>query len=176
MSDYVPTTWANGGAPGISAENLNKIESGIDTAHQEIDAGWVPGDIKQSACSTPSLGWLECNGAAVSRTTYAALFAAIGTTFGVGDGSTTFNIPEIRGEFVRGWDHGRGVDAGRVLGSAQTHDIQSHVHAGVGGQFIAASGIGSSDRYYGNGVNLTGAAGGTETRPRNVALMYCIKY
>lgn len=68
--------------------------------------------------SVPST-YLICNGAAVSRTTYAALFAKIGTTYGAGNGTTTFNLPDLRGEFVRGWDNGRGVDTGRVLGSAQ---------------------------------------------------------
>jgi len=60
-------------------------------------------------------GWRACSGQAVSRTTYAALFAAIGTEYGVGDGSTTFDLPDLRGEFLRGWDNGRGVDSGRVL-------------------------------------------------------------
>jgi microcystin-dependent protein len=55
------------------------------------------GDLKWSARSTPSAGWLACDGAAVSRTTYAALFAAIGTAYGAGDGSTTFNVPDYRG-------------------------------------------------------------------------------
>lgn len=201
MSDYVPTTWVNGGAPGISAENLNKMENGIDMAHQEIDAGWSPGDIKTTARSTPPVGWLECNGAAVSRTTYAALFAAIGTTFGAGDGSTTFNLPDLRGEFIRGWDHGRGVDSGRAFGSAQSDDFKSHNHTGatgndtpdhVHGVPMAASGSGWAiiqNSPYATDFNLrdTGGAktrhahsiaaqGGTETRPRNVALMYCIKY
>ena len=54
------------------------------------------------ASSAIPQGWLYCNGAAVSRTTYAELFAVIGTSFGTGDGSTTFNIPDLRGEFLRG--------------------------------------------------------------------------
>ena len=60
------------------------------------------------AADAAPAGWLECNGSAVSRTTYAALFAAIGTEYGVGDGTTTFNLPDLRGEFMRGWDNGRG--------------------------------------------------------------------
>lgn len=64
-------------------------------------------------------GFLVCNGAAVSRTTYAALFSAIGTIHGVGDGATTFNLPDLRGEFIRGADMGRGADAGRGFGSFQ---------------------------------------------------------
>ena len=57
-------------------------------------------------------GWLKANGAAVSRTAYGDLFAKIGTVFGSRDGSTTFNLPDLRGEFIRGWDNGRGVDSG----------------------------------------------------------------
>jgi len=64
-------------------------------------------------------GFLKANGAAISRTAYAVLFAEIGTVYGVGDGTTTFNLPDSRGEFLRGFDDGRGIDAGRALGSFQ---------------------------------------------------------
>ncbi|WP_339352802.1 phage tail protein [Acinetobacter beijerinckii] len=64
-------------------------------------------------------GYLELAGQAISRTTYSALFALFGTIYGDGNGSTTFNLPDLRGEFVRGWDHGRGIDSGRSLGSSQ---------------------------------------------------------
>ncbi|MFH1555911.1 MAG: phage tail protein [Pseudomonadota bacterium] len=63
--------------------------------------------------------WSEADGAAISRSTYASLFSAIGTSFGAGNGSTTFNVPDLRGEFVRGWDNGRGADSGRSFGTAQ---------------------------------------------------------
>ena len=66
--------------------------------------------------ATAPSGWLKANGQAVSRTTYATLFAAIGTAYGAGDGSTTFNLPDMRGEFARAWDDSRGVDAGRACG------------------------------------------------------------
>lgn len=128
-------------------------------------------------------GWLKANGAAVSRTTYAALFAASGTTFGSGDGSTTFNLPDLRGEFVRGWDDGRGVDSGRVFGSAQAGQMQAHTHAvpvalnssiGAFGSALSAS---QAADFAGN---ASGSAGGTsnssENRPRNIALLHCIKY
>ncbi len=91
--------------------------------------GMVPsGAVLYFAGRTAPAGWLKANGAAVSRTAYAALFAAIGTTYGAGDGRSTFNLPDLRGEFLRGWDDGRGVDAGRVFGSAQAHALQSHQH------------------------------------------------
>ncbi|MBS1646390.1 MAG: tail fiber protein [Bacteroidetes bacterium] len=78
------------------------------------------GTVQYFANVTPPDGYLECNGQAVSRTAYAELFAAIGTTYGVGDGSTTFNVPDLRGEFIRGYDDGRGADPGRTIGSWQS--------------------------------------------------------
>lgn len=91
--------------------------------------------------STPS-GWLFCNGQAVSRTTYAALFAVIGITHGQGDGSTTFNVPDYRGRFLRGVDGGTardpdaatrtamgtGGNTGDAPGSVQGHAFQTHTH------------------------------------------------
>ncbi len=95
----------------------------------------------------PPLGWLWCAGQAVSRTTYSALFAAIGTTYGSGDGSQTFNVPDFRGRMPIGLDNMGGSDAGRIglantLGTtggtntittshmpAHTHDLGSHSHS-----------------------------------------------
>lgn len=184
--------------------------------------------------SAPS-GWLPCNGAAVSRTTYPTLFARIGTAFGSGDGSTTFNVPDLRGEFIRGWDDGRGIDSGRTFGSPQSDGIKSHSHTGSTNSTGSHSHTGSTNfagshshgsiralwsgndgGYPSTGSNnlRTGAAsqevgglnsfsqpaagshshtfttsgagshshtfttsstGGSETRPRNIAMMYCIK-
>ena len=96
-------------------------------------AGMIPsGAVMYFAGQTAPTGWLKANGAAVSRTTYAALFAAIGTTYGAGDGRSTFNLPDLRGEFIRGWDDGRGVDTGRVFGSAQGDAIRN-----ITGQFVS---------------------------------------
>jgi microcystin-dependent protein len=141
------------------------------------------GAVMPFAMSTAPSGWLKCNGAEVSRTTYAALFAAIGTTFGVGDGSTTFALPDMRGEFARGWDDGRGVDSGRVFGTSQADAFKAHKH-GSG----TLSNYSNTNGTYGSGASLglhtgissgsqiaTTSEGGTETRPRNVALLYCIK-
>ncbi|MFC2714728.1 MAG: phage tail protein, partial [Kingella denitrificans] len=94
--------------------------------------GIVPsGTVLYFAGQTAPAGWLKANGAAVSRTAYAALFAAIGTTYGLGDGRSTFNLPDLRGEFLRGWDDGRGVDSPRPMGSAQTDAVRQHYH-GIG--------------------------------------------
>ena len=133
-------------------------------------------------------GWLKANGAAVSRTTYAALFSAIGTAFGAGNGSTTFNLPDLRGEFPRGWDDGRGVDPSRGFGSAQgtrVNNIQT-ISSVAGFDFFAGSTTISDDgttslRIYsgggeGNNWSLTFAKKGGDTYPRNIALLACIKF
>lgn len=141
------------------------------------------GTVQTWASANIPAGWLKCNGAAISRTLYAALFNEIGTTYGIGDGNSTFNLPDMRGEFLRGLDDGRGVDSGRTLGSAQTDDFKSHTHTisniGYGpftdGQFDARSQVA-----YGGEMNLgtptSNASGGTETRPRNRAMHFIIKY
>ena len=111
----------------------------------QIVAGVPSGSVFCMAVATVPSGYLECNGAAVSRTTYAALFAIIGTTYGTGNGSSTFNLPDLRGEFVRGYDHGRGVDSGRSINNPQGASNASHNHS------ISASGTTSTR-------SLTGSA------------------
>jgi phage-related tail fiber protein len=81
------------------------------------------GSVTAFAMPTPPEGWLVCDGSAVSRTDYADLYAAIGTVWGEGDEITTFNLPDLRGEFIRGFDAGRGVDADRVFSSWQKPSI-----------------------------------------------------
>jgi len=164
---------------------LLKIRNGANTAWISLglmgsmNLGHVsPGTVVYHAVSSVPAGYLKANGAAVSRSTYADLFAVLGTGYGSGDGSTTFNLPDLRGEFIRGWDDGRGVDASRVLGSAQTDDLKSHVHStqsvvagggAVTGLQIATNGISQ-------GFMTTTSTGGAETRPRNMALMAIIKF
>lgn len=137
------------------------------------------GTISAYAGASAPTGWLFCRGQNVSRTTYSRLFAVIGTTYGVGDGSTTFALPDLRGEFIRGLDAGRGVDSGRGLGTAQSDDFKSHTHLYDLANYITVGLQSGAD-----GVSLvnavppvaTGSTGGTETRPRNVALNYIIKF
>lgn len=76
---------------------------------------------------SPPPGYLECDGSSISREQYPELFAAIGTRFGSVD-SNHFNLPDLRGEFIRGWDHGRGIDPGRALGSLQMDALSAHSH------------------------------------------------
>jgi microcystin-dependent protein len=127
------------------------------------------------AGTTPPAGWLLCDGASVSRTTYANLFAAIGTTYG-GTG-TVFNLPDLRGVFLRGLDNGRGVDPGRTLGTQQADAFKAHNHTinaddgGFNAGTITVSGTDRSVVY----TPPTSTVGGSETRPVNVAMQFIIK-
>lgn len=120
-------------------------------------------------------GWLYCDGREVNRFTYDDLYNVIGTLYGSGNGTSTFNLPDLRGEFIRGLDSGRGVDIGRSLGSWQDHEFESHNHDIIG--------VGDQSPMYGGGYQAirpgqtprpTTYAGGSETRPRNIALRPCI--
>ena len=146
------------------------------------DAGLV-GSVAAFAMTTPPPGWLKCNGAIINRTNYLNLYLAIGETFGSGDGSTTFQLPDLRGEFIRGLDDGRGVDTSRVFGSAQGDELKTHKHvlATITGSSGSLTGYGlgspnTSNSLTGAGIDNVQGFGGTETRPRNIALLYCIKY
>jgi microcystin-dependent protein len=152
------------------------------------------GSITYSAVSTPPTGYLKANGASLSTATYPDLFAAIGYTFGGGGGS--FNVPDLRGQFIRGWDDGRGLDPGRGFGSNQGSDFLAHRHYAVNsagrtqnlsdinawsGDYNPGnrdntranlSGVATGDANYG----LSSAFGTSETRPLNTALLACIKF
>jgi len=156
-----------------------------DAAAQRVTIGGAnpAGEVAFFAMNNAPTGWLKANGATISRTTYAALFAAIGTTFGAGDGSTTFHIPDLRAEFIRGWDDGRGTDSGRAFGSWQGEMVGNHTHGlstdltrgGTAGSAWAYS-SGIENRAYGPSATQGIVGTATETRPRNVALLACIKF
>lgn len=163
-----------------SVENFKlAVKSAID----QIIGGrqfWTPGDVKATMVNAVPAGWLKANGQLVSRSTYAALFAAIGTTYGAGDGSTTFQLPDLRGEFLRGWDDGRGVDSGRALGSAQADQIKAHTH-GIrtdDGDGFNPSSVNGQVRATDRGLVVTvnsDSFGGNETRPRNTSVLWLIR-
>ena len=115
------------GADGNSGEFLRTDGSGALSfgGVQGVPAGSV---FCMAVATVPS-GYLECNGAAVSRTTYSVLFAVIGTAYGTGNGSSTFNLPDLRGEFVRGFDNGKGTDSGRSIATSQSAQNASHNHS-----------------------------------------------
>ena len=164
----------------------------------DIQSPVLVGQVSYFARNAAPTGWLKANGAAVSRTVYAALFSAISTTFGVGDGSTTFVLPDLRGEFLRSWDDGRGLDNGRGFGTVQGDAIRNCT-----GQFWANTFNYASSYSGANGVfapanytngNHSGGGGcansltlydlnlarqvptAGENRPRSVALLACIKF
>ena len=114
------------------------------------------------AVATVPSDYLECNGAAVSRTVYAALFAVIGTAYGSGNGSSTFNVPDLRGEFVRGWDHGKGSDSGRSVASDQTDQMEQHAH-GV----VAAASVSDPGHVHNVRVGTRGGGGGGNVSDRD---------
>ncbi|MFA1668143.1 tail fiber protein [Chromobacterium piscinae] len=172
--------------------------------HTLIHDGHLTGQVAFFAMTTPPDGWLPANGAAISRSTFASLFAAIGTTYGAGDGTTTFNLPDLRGEFVRGWD--ANVDQGRVFGSKQKgslviHNDDQDTYAGgiinnmtnkavrdvAGYDFVPevkdyTSGLVINNLTLLNQQTISQVFAGNPqnwmymTRPRNIALLPCIKY
>lgn len=191
------TVWETGTSTIESLVSPAKVAAAIDALVSAVPSG----SVIYTASSTAPTGFIKANGAALSRTIYADLFAAIGTTYGSGDGSTTFNVPDLRGEFIRGFDDGRGVDSGRILGSTQSDLIENHKHHVVssttGAVTYPNTTVTSSNQvsygYSGGGYEryiLSGVSGvaniglssnpttngGSETRPRNVALLACIKY
>lgn len=139
--------------------------------------------------STCPSGFLEANGATISRGGYSKLFAAVGVANGTGDGSTTFRIPDMRGRFIRGWDHGAandpdratrtadatGANSGDNVGSFQSDRFLSHNHSeqGVANNGTAGSGSSHNDPKSAGNQN-TGSTGGNETRPINLNVLFCI--
>lgn len=170
-----------------------------------------PGAILPFAMNTAPTGWLAANGAAVSRTTYSGLFSAIGTTYGIGDGSTTFNLPDLRGYFVRGAGTNSDGKSSDAFGAKQADAVIAHTHSGTTGNdspdhthqqrllntFYTGPNTWPRGTDYQSGtesnasMNTLGASnrhqhpfttssqspsGATETRPANIALLYCIKF
>jgi len=123
---------------GNLAMGSNKI-TGLGDGTVATDAAaygqlavWMPaGIIAPYAGTTEPSGWLFCYGQAISRTTYATLFAAISTTYGSGDGSTTFNLPDLRGRVVAGQDDMGGSSANRLTGASG--GVDGDVLGGAGG-------------------------------------------
>ena len=175
--------------------SLSSLVSNIET---------VPaGSIFYNAGSNVPTGYLECNGQGISKTVYPRLFNAIGYTYG--GSNDLFYVPDLRGQFVRGWDHGRGLDSGRTLGSQQSAATGPHQHnftdvyAIVGDYGLGGSNASAYDRngnyiypsfyagnasdgdydngYYGfpSRTDNTGVNIAGDTRPTNVALLAIIK-
>ena len=145
-----------------------KLSTGL--AAWVVRGGFASGDLKMTATTTTPDGWLECDGAALSRASYAALFAAIGTAYGAGDGSSTFNVPDLRGRVPMGAGTGAGLTA-RALGDktgAETvalsiANLPAHDH-GLGGKAVYVSGGTANPgdgSGWGNWANATSQGSGT---------------
>lgn len=150
------------------------------------------GSILAFGGSSAPTGWLLCDGSAVSRTTYATLFAALGTAWGVGDGSTTFNLPDMRGASPAGAGTSTGYTQNETITFATKYNdqIQGHYHdigttitvATSGGTYFQAPGTGTDGVNFSqvaspanDGVNGTPRTGNT-TRGKVVGVNYIIKY
>lgn len=153
-------------------------------------SGADPGDIKMVAHNNaPSVGWLKCNGSVVLRSSYPRLFSQIGTTWNTGgESGLQFRLPDFRGEFLRGFDDGRGADPSRAFGSAQAgtyitgDDGQApftHGIAKLQQECNVDPGDGQLRTIYGNvstqEVSLGNPYWGV-TRPRNKTVNYWIRY
>ena len=120
----------------ISNPSLAQIKQALTEMLPKLKPLSVPTGMISAFNNVPE-GWLQCNGAAVSRTTYAALFAVIGTKYGSGDGSTTFNLPNLHHKFIEGTNTqsevGQSVSAGlpNITGST-SWDVNGLGKAGVG--------------------------------------------
>lgn len=121
--------------------------------------------VQWTAAAAAPAGWLVCDGSAVSRTAYSSLFGAIGTTYGAGDGVTTFNLPDLRGRAVVGAGQGAGL-SNRALtgkGGEETHvltttEMPGHSHNPSAGQFVAFGATGSNLASPGGGTSMGGSA------------------
>jgi microcystin-dependent protein len=177
--------------------------SKLATAAQQalVPAGAVMAFAMNSAPS----GWLAADGSNVNRTTYAALFSAIGTTYGAGDGSTTFALPDMRGYFVRGSGTNGDATASGTFGAKQADSLITHTHTGTTSTDGAHTHTHTAYSQLWQGLTVNGGigwantggtlttsssgshshtmttssmspAGATETRPKNIAMLYCIKF
>lgn len=160
-----------------------------------------PGTILPYAGNSAPDGWLLCNGATVSRSTYKALYDIVGTRFGYGNNSSTFHLPDFRGRFLRGWDGGAGNDpdrgsriamnaggaTGDAVGSIQGDQFRTHAHGYQDIYFSEHGGSVSIPNAMGSGKTdndnagfqmdrISSNTGGNETRPVNANVNYIIKY
>lgn len=164
---------------GKLANTLDLSSKTVSLA-SSITNQFVPaGAVMPFAMNSAPSGWLAADGTAVSRTTYATLFAAIGTAHGSGDGSTTFNLPDLRGIFVRGSGSQTisGTTYSGTFAAKQQDELKSHDHQYTRyAQLITRVGGGDNNIWASTVGVQTSSTGGAETRPANIALLYCIKF
>lgn len=192
---------------GNSLTKINSNFAALDIASCELEniitsfQTMFVGTVSYFPCNVAPTGWLNLNGQTISRSTYSNLWTFANSSgnivtdaswtslsaygsFGTGDGSSTFRLPDLRGDFIRSWDNGRGVDIGRGIGTWQQDQLKAHNH-----NLTVRSLPGTStsvpveplltENYTPDTTTSQlqiSAFGGMETRPRNVSLLACIKY
>ncbi|GAA5481960.1 tail fiber protein [Haloferula sargassicola] len=197
---------------GVATEDLaDGAVTGAKVDANAIDYNKLAAAVQQALCPAGTIlpyagdnapsGWLLCNGATVSRSTYSSLYSVVGNRFGSGNNSSTFHLPDFRGRFLRGRDGGAGRDpdrnsrgamngggaTGDAVGSVQGDMLQSHNHgyqdiyySEGGGPVNVPDRLGSGDTDHDNGgyqiSRTSSASGGNETRPTNANVNYIIKY
>jgi microcystin-dependent protein len=197
LTNPVLRVWASTGGPFEQLSPDQPLTS-VPFAFLGVDAALPPGSVMAYMGSVAPGGWLLCDGSEVSRSEYALLFAVIGTASGAGNGTTTFNLPDLRGRFLRGWNAAAGADpdaasrtaakpggnTGNNIGSLQGDELKSHNHANGNFnrvlQYTGSNTITTIDNI-GTEPDLINSAplaivGGSETRPKNVYVNYIIKY
>lgn len=168
----------------IVIDGVPKIYNGL--VFEPLSAELPVGAIVPISSGTVPARYLEADGDIVSRVSFATLFAAIGTAYGPGDGSTTFQLPDLRGTFLRGWDHGAGEDpdagartdrgdgtAGDNVGTRQIDEFKEHHHRYSHMRTLYGPDAQAGPDHRSVSTN-TDDTGGSETRPKNVTVMYCI--
>jgi microcystin-dependent protein len=186
---------------GTSANNLVQLDANaklpaVDGSQLTGLVAMPSGGIMPFGGSSAPTGFLVCDGAAISRTTNATLFAAIGTTWGVGDGSSTFNVPDLRAMFLRGSgthgtaDMAKGTDfSAPAVGTIENDQMQDHKHQTIMSPGTSPNGYDSytiGNNAYNTTYNFnttapqeTNSQGaprvGDETRPVNASVLYVIK-
>jgi microcystin-dependent protein len=177
----------------LRSSDINANFATLKSAIESIDSSAPAGAIVAYSGTVAPSGWLLCNGQSVSRTTYAGLYAVIGNSFGSGDGSTTFHLPDFRGRFLRGLDGTANIDpdkatrtamntggnVGNAIGSVQVDDFKSHRHAATD---TSANGNGPTSMLWVNSASFgniphsyTQYSGGNETRPVNAYVNWIVK-
>ena len=194
--EKIRTTLAEYGITDAYTKSVTYTKAEIEALLKNMSALPVGAMVPFPKGTVPT-GFLEVDGSVQSAATYPDLAAYLGTTFNTGgEGAGNFRLPESRGEFLRGWDHGRGVDTGRTIGSGQMDALQNIT--GESSTFptgntapLNSSGVFKTNARSGVPTGIAGggawssasidfdasrvARAAAETRPRNLAVMWCIK-
>lgn len=180
--EQVRTTLAQYGITDAYTKSVTYTKAEIEALLKNMSALPVGAMVPFPKGTVPA-GFLEVNGSVQSAAEYPDLAAYLGTTFNTGgEAAGVFRLPESRGEFLRGWDNGRGVDAGREIGSSQLGSVESHTHEFWNDNGNATTPLDGHLIYAESGSTRpdtdkvkTLPYGGSETRPRNLSVMWCIK-